>query len=375
MTLFSSSRFLVSLATAGVLGTLPAVATGSLASPSSGGARTQASAPTTSAAVGTSAATPAVAPAVVAALPRAWAHRGHSGALRALVADPGSALDEALELSEAQRAALAYRWQARGGAAVPSAKATGAQSAQAPSAHAPSAHALREGLRAPARPGVYSLQLGEAAGAEGLQLIAPVAHDGKSAHLNGYHVGRYPADAAQRMGERYTPPSRFIEVTRENQDTFVSEHFQLRQFLTKDQRDVWPKYLVLDLALVDKLELVVQELQKDGFAKRGLHVMSGFRTPQYNGPGGNGRAKYSRHTYGDAADVWVDDDRDGRMDDLDRNGRVDQKDAEVLAAAVDRVEQRVPALVGGHGTYKANSAHGPFVHVDVRGSAARWAKR
>ena len=27
---------------------------------------------------------------------------------------------------------------------------------------------------------------------------------------------------------------------------------------------------------------------------------------------------------------------------------------------------------GGLGLYKANAAHGPFVHVDVRGYPARW---
>jgi hypothetical protein len=112
-----------------------------------------------------------------------------------------------------------------------------------------------------------------------------------------------------------------------------------------------------------------------GFAAKGLHVMSGYRTPQYNGPGGKGRAKFSRHTYGDAADVWLDDDGDGQMDDLNRDGRVDTKDAEVLASAVERVEQREPELVGGYGVYRANRVHGPFVHIDVRGTPARWGMR
>jgi hypothetical protein len=36
------------------------------------------------------------------------------------------------------------------------------------------------------------------------------------------------------------------------------------------------------------------------------------------------------------------------------------------------VEQRYPDLVGGVAPYKATRAHGPFVHVDVRGERARW---
>ena len=47
-------------------------------------------------------------------------------------------------------------------------------------------------------------------------------------------------------------------------------------------------------------------------------------------------------------------------------------DALVLFDAAETVEQSNPDLVGGLSAYKANSAHGPFVHVDVRGRRARW---
>jgi hypothetical protein len=49
--------------------------------------------------------------------------------------------------------------------------------------------------------------------------------------------------------------------------------------------------------------------------------------------------------YGDAMDIYIDNDGDGRMDDLDGNGRVDFADAEVLAAAADRVEKKYPTFV------------------------------
>jgi uncharacterized protein YcbK (DUF882 family) len=102
--------------------------------------------------------------------------------------------------------------------------------------------------------------------------------------------------------------------------------------------------------------------------------MSGFRTPQYNRRGGDstGRAGLSRHMYGDAADVWVDDDGDGQMDDLDGDGRHDLDDARVVCEAVDRVEREHPELVGGCGYYPGNGAHGPFTHIDTRGYRARW---
>jgi hypothetical protein len=76
--------------------------------------------------------------------------------------------------------------------------------------------------------------------------------------------------------------------------------------------------------------------------------------------------------YGDAADFFVDNDQDGWTDDINGDGKVDLKDAEIMAAAAERVERKYPTLVGGIGIYKACCGHGPFVHVDVRGIRARW---
>jgi hypothetical protein len=188
-------------------------------------------------------------------------------------------------------------------------------------------------------------------------------------------MGSWPAERrGGALSGPYANPPGFIEVTTENQNTKVSEHFTLRDFLTKDQFTVWPKYLVLREALIDKLELVIERLSQQNVPSARLSVMSGFRTPQYNdrGVGSGGRASASRHQYGDAADVFVDVDGDGWMDDLNGDGRVNTQDAAALARVVDAVERDHPDLVGGVGIYAANSAHGPFVHVDVRGARARW---
>jgi uncharacterized protein YcbK (DUF882 family) len=106
--------------------------------------------------------------------------------------------------------------------------------------------------------------------------------------------------------------------------------------------------------------------------------MSGFRTPEYNHQGvgkRGGRARDSRHQYGDAADVFVDNNESGQMDDLNHDGRVDLRDARIIRQAVDRVEEANPDLVGGVGLYRATRAHGPFVHVDTRGERVRWGAR
>jgi uncharacterized protein YcbK (DUF882 family) len=201
-----------------------------------------------------------------------------------------------------------------------------------------------------------------------------------SAKVNGrigdYAIGFWPGERGRVTSLAYQNPSGFIEVTRQNQDTRISEHFRLRDFLTHDQVRIWPKYLVLREDLVDKLELVIEQLEARNVTVRRMTVMSGFRTPQYNATGGEtgGRASVSRHMYGDAADVFVDNDGNGRMDDLNHDGRVDHRDARVILDAVDRVERAHPDVVGGVGVYRANASHGPFAHVDVRGWRARWGR-
>jgi hypothetical protein len=224
---------------------------------------------------------------------------------------------------------------------------------------------------APADPGVYRAD--DAIGRPFAFIRVQPFSRKQGGNIGGYRIGFWPGESAGRI-TGHAPPSGFIEVTRENQDTRLSEHFRLRDFLTKDQHSVWPKYLVIREELIDKLELVIQELESAGHPVKRLVVMSGFRTPQYNqrGVGAGGRASTSRHQYGDAADIFVDNDGDGRMDDLNGDGRVDHRDAQVIMTAAERVERKYPELVGGIGVYRANSAHGPFAHVDVRGRRARW---
>jgi len=238
---------------------------------------------------------------------------------------------------------------------------------------------VSEDFTAPKDPGVYKLavEMNKATRPiDDLRVITLVPFaEKKKDRIGLYYLGRWPFEGRGTPPRpSYANPTGFVEVTRENQDTAVSEHFKLRDFLTKDQFDVWPKYLLIDSRLIDKLELIVQELEEEGHPVKHVQIMSGFRTPIYNHSGGNtgGRASLSRHMYGDAADIFVDNDRDGVMDDLNGDGRIDPADSEVIARAAERVEAKYPALVGGVGIYPACCGHGPFTHVDVRGYRARW---
>lgn len=217
------------------------------------------------------------------------------------------------------------------------------------------------------RPGVYQASGVSEAGFSFISLLPFGAK--QRGRVGSYRIGTWP-----RESRNTDLPDGFIEVTPENQDVQLSQHFRLRDFITHDQAAVWPKYVVVREGLLDKLELVIADLQQRGYEVRHMAVLSGFRTPQYNAQGvrPGGRARDSRHQYGDAADVFVDNDRDGRMDDLNGDGRSDTRDIRIVIESVDRVEGAHPDLAGGVGLYRSTRSHGPFVHVDARGARVRW---
>ena len=234
-------------------------------------------------------------------------------------------------------------------------------------------------FRAPQKPGIYDFEVQLEQGrreVEDISVVTLVPRSAKRAgQIGSYRLGTWPFEnGGKPRSPRYAAPAGFIEVTPETQNFQISKHFRVRQFLTKDQFNVWPKYVLIDPLLIDKLELTIEELQRQGVRVEHVHVMSGFRTPRYNAGGGNtaGRANLSRHMYGDGADVYVDNNRDGQPDDITGDGRVNTRDAEKFAAAAEAVEGRHRSLLGGIGIYTACCGPGPFTHIDVRGSRARW---
>jgi hypothetical protein len=191
--------------------------------------------------------------------------------------------------------------------------------------------------------------------------------------LNGYRLGYWPQEKGRLRSEAYRNPDGFIEVTPENEDTRVSEHFRLRDFVSHGQNNVWPKYVVLREPLLDKLELVIEDLNDHGVNAEGMRIRSGFRTPAHNqAVRGEGSARDSRHQFGDAADVFIDQVGNGRMSDLNGDRKVNFADVKMILDAVERVEARYPELVGGTGLYTGRS--GQFAHIDVRGVRARWVR-
>jgi len=225
----------------------------------------------------------------------------------------------------------------------------------------------------PPDPGLYPIHVlaPDRANAVTLQAFVVVPYDRLQGELlNGYRIGRYPEKPLRGLAS-YKAPAGFVEVTQENEDELVSPHFRLKQFVCKQQAGS-RKYVVLNERLLLALEHGLDRVNEAGFRATTFHVMSGYRTPAYNGSIGN--VRYSLHQWGAAADIFIDENGDGVMDDLNGDGLSDIRDAEVLYWLVEDAAARPEAqgLIGGLSKYPSTAAHGPFVHVDVREGKARW---
>ena len=227
---------------------------------------------------------------------------------------------------------------------------------------------------APARPGLYPIQVRDSRAGGSVTLNVFVMTPYSDMHrgtLNGYRIGDYPKPRRGYEAE-YQRPLGFGQVTPELLDTQVSPHFKLGQFLCKQTGD-FPQYIVLRQPLLLKLEQLLASVNERGISASTFSIMSAYRTPSYNAAIGN-ETIFSRHEYGDAADVFVDDDDDGIMDDLNHDGRHTIADARVLGAIMNELQgtAEFSGLIGGLGTYAPTPEHGPFMHVDTRGFSVEW---
>src|SRR5690606_36680542 len=117
----------------------------------------------------------------------------------------------------------------------------------------------------------------------------------------------------------------------------------------------------------------LKEVNERGIVTPNFVVMCGYRTPYYNQAIGNTANSY--HMYGGAADIYIDVNNDGVMDDINYDGKQDRADAALLYQWADSLVLRRnrPELVRGEGAFGSTPAHGPFIYIDVRGTHARWA--
>jgi uncharacterized protein YcbK (DUF882 family) len=226
-------------------------------------------------------------------------------------------------------------------------------------------------LVAPHLPGFYHIAILHQTAREILReptLAVMVPFDRKLGNwLNGYRIGTYLAEhitskhGAKRVAKK--TPDGFLEVRPELLDLPLSRHLKLADFVTHDDQDnVWPKYVALNPRLLDKLELILADLGGAVRPELGIDVHSGFRSPSHNHETRRA-ARDSRHQYGDAADIQIDADGDGR---------ITMRDEIRVMLAVERVERAHPDLVGGLGIYTSRRYRTPYLHIDTRGKKSRW---
>ncbi len=275
---------------------------------------------------------------------------GRSGGLRLESALPGASVHYPLLVS-GDVANIGYQW-VRTADSLPLAPARPLEGSE---------------LVAPDRPGFYRLALVQGAARSivdelTLAVLVPFAQK-RGAKLNGYTLGNY---AGETKGGRGEAPSGFVEINESDLDLPLSEHVRLADFLPEDGQTSWPRYAAVDSRLLDKLELVMAKLVQ--MHPRGeasgvsVDVNAGFRSPSYNRRVSKS-ANNSRHQHGDAIDVAIDANGDGR---------VTQADIPLIVRAVQAVERDHPDLKGGLGLYTSKGWSRPFVHIDTRGHSARW---
>jgi hypothetical protein len=202
---------------------------------------------------------------------------------------------------------------------------------------------------------------------QGLTLAVLVPFEEKEdGMLRGYKIGTY---LSERVRGKTPPPEGFLEITPADVDIQITKRLRVGDFLNHDQKGVWPSYAAVNPKLLDKLELVIAEIARwhgdKAVVDLTIDVHSGFRTPDRNRRIRRA-ARDSQHQYGDAADVAIDANGDGKLTAMD---------SRMVGLAVEIVELKHPQLIGGLGIYTSGHASTNYVHIDVRGRRARWRGR
>ncbi|MEP6692731.1 MAG: D-Ala-D-Ala carboxypeptidase family metallohydrolase [Gemmatimonadaceae bacterium] len=274
---------------------------------------------------------------------------GRSGAVHLQLARPGDPVYYPLAMP-ADSLGLSYEW-------VP-------LDSQTPTGTA--ARANDSAFVAPAAPGLYQLGIarnGERRALDAITVAVMIPFEDKhGATLDGYRLGIFMAEKK----EGHERPLGFVKISADVADLPITKHLRLGDFLSRQERASWPRYAAVSARVLDKVELVVAEvLRMRGDTTRPritMTVHSGFRAPVFNRTVRRA-AKDSRHQYGDAMDVAIDADGDGKLT---------RKDVKLVAQAAESVELAYPDLVGGVGVYTSRRYPHPYVHIDARGKRARW---
>ncbi|RCW57442.1 peptidase M15A [Halanaerobium sp. ST460_2HS_T2] len=190
-------------------------------------------------------------------------------------------------------------------------------------------------------------------------------------YLEDFRIGYYPDIPADKK-EYYTKPKGFLKIEESMLGINLTPHFKLDQFLTNQTRQ-FPQFIAIQESLLLKLEFFLEDINNAGYKADTFGIVSIYRTPYFNKKLGN-NTDFSRHIFGDAADIFIDRNGNEWMDDLNGDGQSTIADSNILydlAVEFDQKE-KFAQLQGGVSSYKGNGVRGPFIHIDTRGFHVNW---
>lgn len=253
---------------------------------------------------------------------------------------------------------------------------------------------FREDIRlvftAPEKPGSYymPLRITSNMGQREAELCVLVPHkatagktgDGLMLRADGQQIGTYRHHSrsgnakVKANPESYQPPAWWMRITEMNASYEVVPGLRADDLVavTEDtglkHTDLVPVCYPMWQA-IHTLRNALQE--RKGIPGSALKLISMFRAPPYNRAVGSNA--FGRHIYGDAFDFYIDTEGDGKASDLNRDGKLDRRDAYEIVALIEDLQAEKKLPMGGIGVY--NSVAGDHVvtmHLDMRGHRATW---
>ena len=229
------------------------------------------------------------------------------------------------------------------------------------------------------------------AGSATVLLLPTVAFDpAGDGLLGGENIGIYPnpldpnaPTPVQSRTKLYEAPRAFYHLSPKSRGARVSEYFRLGDLIPpvlSDQETLDPHFAVISPRILTFIAALETTWKEAGNNPAHLAVIRGYVSPTVRArleQRGTKISTFSRHLYGDAIALVADDtrklgeaNRTPKMTDLNKDGKVDKADAEVLAEVVKRTMDSTKTF-GGLGTavYSSPLANNgtPYVQFDLRG--------
>lgn len=189
-------------------------------------------------------------------------------------------------------------------------------------------------------------------------------------------ISRFPVVAYEQLPDwwiQYTESNKmkgelsgqeFLVVRGAERFRYLVRGHRVNEFLPKDS--TWfsceykpdsncVQYWMVKPLVLHKFLILLDSVTARGLDPAAIEVRNGFRHHRFNFV--TGGAPKSRHRLGDAIDLQIGD--------LDRNGREEKKDKDII---LDLLDKYIIRNSGGVGRYPSTQS----VHMDVRGHRARW---